>query len=130
MPAVLDEMTDALDSNKLQHQEETDSDMLTLTLGGVHLVFEGGKWKAKSDLDIAALEINQVMDERDNLIANTNELTLLVTALQKEILEINETNKMTLNTQSKMSARNLVNVGSKSLLTINLLMNLLMSRMI
>ena len=89
-------MTDAVDSNKLQHQEETDSNMLTLTLGGVHLVFEGGKWKAKSDLDIAALEINQVMDERDNLISNTNELTLLVTALQKEILEINETKRIAL----------------------------------
>ena len=44
--------------------------------------------------------------------------------------EMKETNKMIRKTQSKISARNFVSVGSRFLFTIILLMNLLMRRMI
>ena len=72
------------------------TDGLTLTLGGVKLAFENGKWKALSDLDIAAKEINEVMDERDAMLERVVEADSEIADLRKEVIETNNTKKVAL----------------------------------
>jgi hypothetical protein len=67
-----------------------------LTLSGIKLSFEAGKWRAVSDLDIAAMEINRVMDERDHAISNLHIAEVQITALHKEIIQVNKTKKAAL----------------------------------
>jgi hypothetical protein len=69
---------------------------LSLSLSNVRLTFEDGKWRAASDLDNAAMEVNRVMDERDHAISNLHIAEVQIAALHKEIIGVNKTKKAAL----------------------------------
>ena len=69
---------------------------LTINLGGQRLRFENGNWRSQSDLDIAAMEINKVLDERDHALTSLAVAEQQIQDLHKEIFEINSTKKVAL----------------------------------
>jgi hypothetical protein len=77
----------------------TESPPISLALGNYKLSFDG-QWRIKSDfqkeIEIAAHEINQLLNERDSLIMSLQDANLKIQALKDEILEINSTNKVAL----------------------------------
>jgi predicted nuclease with TOPRIM domain len=61
-------------------------------LNGNRLVFvNGSKWVVEtSDLDVAANEMDKILDEREELEASLEEARAHIDALNKEIIETNE----------------------------------------
>ena len=79
-------------STSLQRQEPDRQSALRLNLNGNRLVFvNGSKWVVEtSDLDVAANEMDKILDEREELETSLEEARAHIDALNKEIIETNE----------------------------------------
>ena len=64
---------------------------ISLNLNGNKLIFVENQWIVQSDdLDIAASEIDIIIEERDELASSLHEAGLHTEALNKEIIETND----------------------------------------
>ena len=74
-----------------------DSEPITLNLNGNKLVFLENQWIVQSeDLERAASEIDIIIEERDELASSLHEASLHTEALNKEIIETNDTKNVAL----------------------------------
>lgn len=80
------------DSSLERKNDQQDfSDDITLNLNGNKLSFVENQWIAQSDdLDRAAVEIESIIEERDELLLTLEESSLHNEALIKEIIETND----------------------------------------
>lgn len=101
---------------KNSHQDFSDD--ITLNLNGNKLTFVENQWIAQSDnLDRAAIEIELIIEERDELLLSLEESTLHNEALVKEIIETNDMKNIALGmVRTTLSNRIQGSSGGKNLL--------------